>query len=189
MKFEGELDWILGMRVTRNRTLRTICLDQSLYVSSLCFRFGMDRCETTSTPASPSESLTSLLCPSSEEERAAVADFPYRSFVGAFFHAVNGTRPDIAFAVNVLARFVNNPGKVHVQAAKRVLRYLSGTANYGIRFVRSQGPLVFGLTDADWAGDQENRRSTLGLRVLHGGRTHLLGFTQAVRCRAQHHGS
>ena len=77
MKFEGELHWILGMRVTRNRTLRTICLDQSLYVSSLCSRFGMDRCHPTSTPASPSESLTSLLCPSSEEERVAVADFPY----------------------------------------------------------------------------------------------------------------
>jgi len=73
------------------------------------------------------------------------------------------TRPDIAYAVGTLARFSSKPNQTHWVAAKRVLRYLKGTANLGIIFSGGDEPRsCVGYSDADWAGDKEDRRSTSG---------------------------
>ena len=52
------------------------------------------------------------------------------------------TRPDITYAVNFLSQFNNNPGYQHWITAKRVLRYLKGTTNYGIKYKRTEKPLI-----------------------------------------------
>ena len=71
------------------------------------------------------------------------------------------TRPDIAFATSVVSRYAKNPGKTHMEAAKHILRYLSGTKNRGITF--GGGDLfIQGYSDSDWAGDKEQRKSTSG---------------------------
>ena len=72
------------------------------------------------------------------------------------------SRPDIAFAVGSLARHSAKPGKSHWTAVKRVLRYLSGTINQGIIFRRSESASIVGYSDADWAGDRQDRKSTSG---------------------------
>jgi hypothetical protein len=71
-----------------------------------------------------------------------------------------GTRPDIAYAVGALSQFASNPGKAHWQAVKRVMRYLQGTKELCLTYSSSID--VLGYTDADWGGDQDNRRSTSG---------------------------
>jgi hypothetical protein len=78
------------------------------------------------------------------------------------------TRPDIAQAVYKLARYMSKPMPAHWEAAKGVLRYVKGTAAYGITY--SRGEPLFGYADADWASDRDNRRSTTGyVFMLHGG--------------------
>ena len=72
------------------------------------------------------------------------------------------TRPDIAFSVNNLARFNSNPQKEHWTALKRILRYLKGTTSIGILYKHDGSDKCVGYSDADWAGDPSDRKSTSG---------------------------
>jgi hypothetical protein len=96
----------------------------------------------------------------------AVLDFAkgasYPEQVGALLY-VTQTRPDCQYAVSTLAQFSSNPGKAHFEAVKRVLRYLKGTAHFGLTFGRSGGHIdLIGWTDSDWAQDPDSRRSIGG---------------------------
>ena len=86
----------------------------------------------------------------------------YQSHVGSLMHLATCTRPDIAYAVGTLARFCSKPNQSHWTAAKRVLRYLKGTSNFGILFRGNDTSALVGYCDADWAGDIEDRKSTSG---------------------------
>ena len=88
----------------------------------------------------------------------------YRSALGSVMYAMLGTRPDIAFAVGLLGRFASRPGQVHWQAMKHLLRYLKGTADFKLCYqARSQDCTgLIGFSDADWAGDKSDRKSTCG---------------------------
>ena len=84
--------------------------------------------------------------------------------MGALQYLALSTRPDIAQAVNTVSRYANKPTAQHVQAVKRILRYLAGTRNNGIEY-KSDGThhvLLHGYADADWGGDHDSRRSTTG---------------------------
>lgn len=91
----------------------------------------------------------------------------YNSIVGGLQFLANNTRPDISFAVNHLARFLNKPSNEHLQAAHRVLRYISKQPDLGITFTRSAGkPKLEAYTDADFAADPSTNRSTSGSLIL-----------------------
>ena len=80
------------------------------------------------------------------------------------------TRPDIAYAVSNIARFTTNPQKEHWTALKRVLRYLKGTTKHGILYQKEESDQFIGYSDADWAGDLSDRKSTSGyIFILSGG--------------------
>uniref|UniRef100_A0A2N9EUK7 Integrase catalytic domain-containing protein n=1 Tax=Fagus sylvatica TaxID=28930 RepID=A0A2N9EUK7_FAGSY len=90
----------------------------------------------------------------------------YRSLVGAL-HYLTFTRPDISFSVHQVCQYMSAPTTIHLAAAKRILRYLRGTLNHGIAFTPS--PLqLSAYTDADWAGDPDDRHSTSGYLVYLG---------------------
>jgi ribonuclease HI len=72
-----------------------------------------------------------------------------------------GTRPDICYAVGTVSQYNSNPGDPHWKAVKQIMRYLKGTKNYSLKYERD-GNDVHAYTDADWAGDSDNRRSTTG---------------------------
>eukprot|EP00253_Pinus_taeda_P006225 PITA_06225 len=72
------------------------------------------------------------------------------------------TRPDLSFAVGLVARFLQNPRESHWKAAKRILRYVRGTVQFGIHYSAKAAPLLVGFTDSDWAGDPDDRKSTAG---------------------------
>ena len=82
--------------------------------------------------------------------------------IGSLQYAAGGTRPDIAYIVGVLARFCHKPTQLHLTAAKRVFRYLGGTADLALTFTGSGNPKLTGYSDADCAGDRDSRRSTSG---------------------------
>lgn len=78
-------------------------------------------------------------------------------------YAAITTRPDIMFAVNYISRFQENPNQAHWNAAKRILKYLKGTQEYGIKYTKDAiHPNLIGYSDSDFANDQDTRRSTTG---------------------------
>ena len=80
-------------------------------------------------------------------------------------YAMDCTRPDLAYAVSTVSRFMSNPGKQRWEAVKWVLRYLQGTAILGLVFQRLKMEklmLLQGYVNANYAGDFDQRRSTTG---------------------------
>lgn len=87
---------------------------------------------------------------------------PYASAIGSLMYAQVCTRPDIAFIVGVLGRYLSNPGVDHWNAAKRVMRYLKRTKDYMLTYRRSDRLEIIGYSDSDFAGCQDTKRSTSG---------------------------
>lgn len=86
---------------------------------------------------------------------------PYSSAVGSLMYAMVRTRPDIAHAVGVVSRFLENPGKEHWEAVYWILRYLRGTTRDCL-CLKGSDSILKGYIDADMAGDLDNRKSTTG---------------------------
>ena len=88
----------------------------------------------------------------------------YQAAIGSLIYAAIATRPDISFAVGLLSQFMSSPELEHFQGVKRILRYLKGTLDYGLKFEAQDqaGITIQGFADADWAGDITTRKSTSG---------------------------
>jgi len=97
----------------------------------------------------------------SNNVKAEADQAQYQSIVGSLMYAAQATRPDIAFAVAVLSRYLLKPYKTHIMAAKRVLRYLKSTADAKLIFSGPGGSSegLVGYTDSDWAGNRHDRKS------------------------------
>lgn len=165
MKDLGEASSILGIRITRNKKLNTITIDQESYVQRILKKFNMDDCKPVHTPLETGLKLSKEMSPTSEEEREEMIHIPYRQAIGSLLFLAMISRPDICYAVNALSRYSNDPGKQHWSSIKRILRYIKGTASYGITYGRSSKELV-GYCDADWGSDIDDRRSVTGYVFL-----------------------
>lgn len=90
-----------------------------------------------------------------------MAEIPYSQAVGSLMYAMVCTRADIAYAVSVVSRFMSNPGKLHWDAVKWVMRYLKGTLDHGLMYGKSKHEVceVRGYVDSDFAGDLDIRKS------------------------------
>jgi len=97
-------------------------------------------------------------------------NIPYLSAVGTLQYLATSTRPDISYAVGVLARFNKNPGIEHWKAVKHLFRYLKGSLDYKLVYGPSDSPQLFTTyTDADHGGNPDNGRSTGGYAIVIGG--------------------
>ncbi|XP_065356134.1 uncharacterized protein LOC135950525 [Calliphora vicina] len=121
----------------------------------------MDDCKPISTPLDINKTVTKEMSPQTEEVEE-MKKIPYQEAIGSIMYAAQVSRPDISFAVGALARFNNNPGKAHWQAVKRIMRYLKGTMKYKLQFSKDENEFIEGFSDADWAGDVDERKSTSG---------------------------
>jgi transposase InsO family protein len=162
----GEISFILGIRVQRDRKHRKISMSQDAYISAMLERYGLANGRPASTPVDPNSSF-----------RQAPEDYTcetgtqrlYQQIVGSLMYVMLCTRPDIAFAVGSLARHAANPTAEHMTGAKRVLRYLRGSRDFALTYDGSENRDFVGYSDADWAGDTDTRRSTTGLTVIMAG--------------------
>ena len=155
------LSWCLGMKITRPDK-HTITLSLERYIKDVLERFNMTNCAAAITPAAPSIKLSKEMEPSTPEEISEMKQKPFRSLVGSLMYASVTVRADIAHAVGSVARYMSNPGVKHWIAAKRILRYLKGTASLGLTFHGTSAPIILGFADSDWAGDLDKRRSCTG---------------------------
>ncbi|CAI7924281.1 unnamed protein product, partial [Closterium sp. NIES-54] len=141
----GEPRNYLGLQITRDRARRTITLTQSNMVHQVLQRFGFQFSLPQLTPPSTSHSLSA---PPSDE--SVKPSGPYPELVGCLMYLMTCTRPDIAYPLSLLARYVapDRHRKVHWDAAKRVLRYLCSTSGMGL-VLGGRGPVVLtGHADA-----------------------------------------
>ena len=169
----GILRYYLGIVFERNGNRAT--LTQGAFCERVLKKFCMDKRAPVPTPMV--QNIDGILGakPSGDAERKKMEIIPYRSVVGSLMYLSCHTRPDIAFAVGVLARHVSDPAIVHWTAAKRILRYLRGTTENGIVIGEAKKrngkcSMMNGYCDSDWAGDRTDRKSTGGyILLLNGG--------------------
>jgi hypothetical protein len=147
------------MKVTRDLEQHMVSLSQQSYIENLVERFGLQDAQTVTTPLAPGTILTKDQCPKTQDEINDMTGSRYRELIGSLQYASLATRPDITYAVNKLSQFLSNPGRVHLDAALRVLRYLNGTKHRSLH-LGGGIPDVAGFSDSDWGGDHDDRKST-----------------------------
>ena len=164
VKDMGDLHYFLGVKVVQDLKAGTIWLGQPAYSENIIQQFNMQNAKTCRTPVNASLKLIKA-----NEESTYVDQELYQSAVGKLLYLSTRTRPDIAFAVSTVAKYTANPTEQHWKAVKHILRYIAGTINFGLQFTRSGSTDCTGFSDADWAGDIDDRKSTSGYLFRVGG--------------------
>ncbi|CAA6656934.1 unnamed protein product [Spirodela intermedia] len=152
----GLLCYYLGIEV--RQSARGTLISQGAYAAKILERSGMAGCNPCQVPMATRLKLSKM---STEPLVDATA---YRSIVGSLRYLVN-TRPDLAFAVGYVSRFLEEPRKDHLAAVKQILRYVAGTKSWGLKYERKKEKQVqlTGFSDSDFAGDVDARKSTTGI--------------------------
>ncbi|XP_062102940.1 uncharacterized mitochondrial protein AtMg00810-like [Humulus lupulus] len=163
----GPLHSFLGLQVTRSSA--SLHLSQTKYVRDLLTKTGLLDSKPVSTPLA----LTALSLHDGSPLPDATA---YRSLVGALQYCTF-TQPDIAFSVNKLCQFMHAHTTTHLQAAKRVLRYLRGSTHLGLLIQPDSTMHLHCYTDADWASCPDDRRSTSAYCIFLG--TNLISWSSS----------
>ncbi|GAA0169316.1 transmembrane signal receptor [Lithospermum erythrorhizon] len=154
----GGMNYFMGIEVIQRQNGIFIC--QKQYTEAVLKRFGMFDCKPVGTP------MATGLKIDQESEGKMVDDTLYKQIVGSLMYLTN-TRPDIMHATCLISRYMSNPTELHLQAAKRILRYLKGSMQLEIMYQKSniKGELL-AYTDSDYAGDCDDRRSTSGYAFI-----------------------
>ena len=151
----GQLSFFLGIQFNINKNV--ISMNQKLYIQSMLKRFKEHDSKPTSLPCDPS--VYEMLAAKSPKLESPTE---YREIIGSLIYLLTGTRPDIAFVVTLLSRFMNKPLQIHMQIARGVLKYLKGTLDYDLKYVKHDTDLkIYGYSDSDWASDSD-RQSVSG---------------------------
>jgi len=164
----GEAKVILCLDIRRDKALDTLKLSKGKYAAQVLEKFRMAECNPIGTPLK----VGLQLFKADESDDA----LPYCEAVGSLMYLMVGTRPDLAFAIGKLSRFVLCYGKEHWAAIKRVLRYAKGLLDRGLVFDKNSSCVLQDFRDADWAGDHERQRSTTGFTFIFGGAAFSWGY-------------
>ncbi|GJZ39745.1 hypothetical protein Tco_0586308 [Tanacetum coccineum] len=113
----------------------------------------MSECKPKDTPLVVNENLMK------EDDSSKVDATLYRSLMGKLLY-LTATRPDIMFAASLLSRFMHNPSQIHMGVGKRILRYLQGTKDFGIKYVKNANINLHGFCDSNWGGCTDDMKST-----------------------------
>ncbi|CAA7408157.1 unnamed protein product [Spirodela intermedia] len=150
------LRYYLGIEV--RQSARGTLISQGAYAAKILERSGMAGCNPCQVP------MTTRLKLSKMSTEPLVDATAYRSIVGSLRYLVN-TRPDLAFAVGYVSRFLEEPRKDHLAAMKQILRYVAGTKSWGLMYERKKEKQVqlTGFSNSDFAGDVDARKSTTGI--------------------------
>ena len=160
MKNLGGLKYFLGIKVTRSK--KGIFLSQSKYVLDLLSEVGLLDCKPIDTPIVQNHKLGEYSdhVPTNKEK--------YQRLVGKLIY-LSHTHPDMAYAVSVMSQFMHCLSEDHMDAVIWILRYLKSSPGKGLMFSKNNHLDIEGYTDADWAGNISDRKSTSGYFTFEGG--------------------
>ncbi|KAD6454983.1 hypothetical protein E3N88_09689 [Mikania micrantha] len=159
MKDMGLADVILGIKI--NRTQYGLVLSQSHYVDKILEKFNEGDTSVAQTPVDTTQHL-------SKNRGEGVAQLEYSRIIGSLMYLMTCTRPDLAYAVSRLSRYISNPSSEHWKGMTRLLRYLRYTRNYRLHYGRDPA-VIEGYSDANWISDMKDSKSTSGYVFTLGG--------------------
>ncbi|KAA0066740.1 gag-pol polyprotein [Cucumis melo var. makuwa] len=149
MSMVGELLCFLGLQIRQKND--DIFISQKKYARNIVKKFGLEQARNKRTPATTHVKLTKDI------EGAEVDHKLYRSIVGSLLY-LTASRPDIAYAMGIYARYQVVPRITHLEAIKRILKYVHRTCDFGMMYSYDTTPTLVGYCDADWAGSTDDRK-------------------------------
>ncbi|GJS73432.1 retrovirus-related pol polyprotein from transposon TNT 1-94 [Tanacetum coccineum] len=159
MSMMGELNFFLGLQIKQLND--GIFFNQSKYIKEMLKKFGLEDSKPMKTPMSTETKLTR------DEEGESVDNTKYRGMIGSLLY-LTASRPDIMFSVCLCARFQEDPKTSHLEAVKRIFRYIKGTMHLGLWYPKGSGIETIVYADSDHAGDYVDRKSTSGVCTFMG---------------------
>jgi hypothetical protein len=159
MKDLGPLKSCIGIQI--EQFTKGIFVHQSSYTKKILEKFSMIDSNPRTNPLDVRNLQDDFYGPCSQGEKLLHEKYPYSSVIGSLSYLANATRPDIAFAVNLLARQTHAPTMRHWSGAKQVMRYLNGTKDFGL-FYPSLNCEIIGYADAGYLSEWTSGKSQSG---------------------------
>ncbi|RVW71587.1 Copia protein [Vitis vinifera] len=162
MKDLGKTKFCLGLQI--EHFPNGVLVHQSTYIKKVLKRFYMDKAHPLSSPmvVRSLDVKKTHFRPCEKDEELLGPEVPYLNAIGALMYLANCTRPDIAFSVNLLARYSSAPTRRHWNGIKHILRYLRGTTDMGLFYSRESKQQLLGYADAGYLSDPHKGRSQTG---------------------------
>ena len=153
----GKLSYFLGMEFLT--TSKGIIIHKRKYATDVLKRFSMIECNLATTLAK-----VNLKLDATSDDDEEVDPTLFKQLIGCLRYLCN-SRTNIALSIGLVSRYMSKPRKSHLMAAKRILRYINDTLEYGVLFssklVQQKNELI-GYSNSDWCGDKSNKKSTSG---------------------------
>nr|GEV29680.1 retrovirus-related Pol polyprotein from transposon TNT 1-94 [Tanacetum cinerariifolium] len=159
MSMMGELNFFLGLRIKQLKDC--IFFNQSKYIKEMLKKFGLEESKPMKTPMSMERKLTK------DEKGNSVDNTKYKGMIGSLLY-LTASRPDIMFSVCLCARFQENPKTSHLEAVKRIFRYIKDTTHLRLWYPKGSDMETVVYADFDHAGDYVDRKSTSGICTFMG---------------------
>lgn len=154
------------MDIYRDSEKGILRLSQSEYIKKVVSNFRVEGAKSSLTPIGDHFKLSAV----KEHEEGIDTDVtPYLSAVGSIMYAMVGSRPDLAYAVGLVSRFMSRPGKMHWEAVKWLLSYMKGSADVQLVYTQEKEFKIQGYCDSDYGGDRDRSRSLSGYVFTVGG--------------------
>ncbi|GJS97316.1 retrovirus-related pol polyprotein from transposon TNT 1-94 [Tanacetum coccineum] len=158
MSMMGELKILLGLQIKQLKV--DIFVNQSKYIKKMLKKFGLE-------DSKPMKTISTETKLTKDVEGESVDNTKYRGMIGSLLY-LTASRPDIMFSVCLCARFQEDPKISHLEAVKRIFRYVKGTMHLGLWYPKGSGIETIVYADSDHAGDYVDRKSTSGICTFMG---------------------
>ncbi|RDX96476.1 hypothetical protein CR513_20862, partial [Mucuna pruriens] len=170
MKDLKEASFVLGIQIPRDHSQGILRLSQENYISKVLDRFSIKDSKPGDTPIVKGDKFSLKQCLNNDFERNEMQNISYVLTMRSLMYTQVCTRPNIAFVVGVLDRYLSDPVMQHWKAVKLVMCYLKRTKGYMLTYRKSKGLETIGYSDFDFVGCQDSKRSTSGyIYILTGG--------------------
>ncbi|GJR31516.1 retrovirus-related pol polyprotein from transposon TNT 1-94 [Tanacetum coccineum] len=153
MSMMGQMSFFLGLQISQSP--RGIFINQSKYASEIVKKYGLNAADSVDTPMIETKKLDEDL------QGKPVDAILYRGMIGSLMY-LTASRLNLNYAICLCAWYQAKPTEKHLQAVKRIFRYLNGTINMGIWYSKDTDMSLITYADVDHAGCQDTRRSTPG---------------------------
>ena len=164
MKNLGVASKILGMQITRDRVQGVLCVDQRSYVAKVLKTLNMDQSKAVLTPMAQHFKFSHQHSPQTKEEATYMKKVPYANAVGSIMYLMICPRPNLAYAMSLVSRYMGKSRKVHWEALKWIFRYRKGMCKAELLYAKHESSMddVVGFVDSNYVGCLDTKRLLIG---------------------------
>lgn len=134
----GQVSRILGIYITRERRTCQMFLSHQTYLEKILLKYGMSQARPVPIPLSAQFKLSKTQAPKIDEKDQQMMEIPYANIVGSIMYSMVCSRPDLAYALSIVSRFISNSRITHWHVVKGLMRYIKGCVKKGIAYYKKQ---------------------------------------------------